>query len=328
MNDLHRRYYEQKADGAYVSENWTTQKMPSQAGRIAVVTGANSGIGLETSAALAAGGAKVIMACRNPDKAAAAIDEIRRRAPQADVAPMKLDLSSLASVRVFADEFRAAHARLDLLINNAGIMGTPFSHTADGFESQIGTNHFGHFALTGLLIEPLLATPGARVITVGSMGHWRAKPLELSDLHYSKRRYKPFDAYCASKLANLLFMKELGRRFEARGASQISAGGHPGGADTSIQKAEPGSFAEWRMNLMRPIALRWFINTAQIGALSTLYAATMPGVRNGDYYGPDRVFGMKGYPAPAKRSRLADDADVAQRLWRVSAEQTGVSYLD
>jgi NAD(P)-dependent dehydrogenase (short-subunit alcohol dehydrogenase family) len=311
-----------------VSEQWTTDAMPSQAGRTAVVTGANSGIGLETSAALAAAGAKVVMACRSPDKAAAAIAEIRRRVPQADVALMKLDLSSLASVRGFADEFRGRHGRLDVLVNNAGIMGTPFSRTADGFESQMGTNHLGHFALTGLLIDPLLATPGGRVITVGSMGHWRAKPLDLSDLHYAKRPYKPFDAYCASKLANLLFMKELGRRFDARGATQISAGGHPGGADTSIQKSEPGSFAEWRMNVMRPIALRWFINTAEVGALSTLYASTMPGVRNDDYYGPDRVFGMKGYPAPAKRSRLAQDAEAAQRLWQVSAEQTGVSYLD
>src|SRR5690606_16367553 len=186
---------------------------PSQAGKVAVVTGANSGIGLETSAALAAGGAKVVMACRSPDKAGAAIGEIRRRVPQADVALMKLDLSSLASVRGFADTFRAAHSRLDLLINNAGIMGTPFAQTADGFESQMGTNHLGHFALTGLLIEALLATPGARVITVGSMGHWRARPLDLDDLHYTRRPYQPFDAYCASKLANLLFMKELGRRF-------------------------------------------------------------------------------------------------------------------
>lgn len=311
-----------------MSEQWTTDRMPSQAGRTAMVTGANSGIGLETSAALAAAGAKVIMACRSPDKAAAAMAEIRRRVPQADVALMKLDLSSLASVRDFASEFRDRHARLHLLINNAGIMGTPFSQTVDGFESQMGTNHLGHFALTGLLIDPLLATPDARVITVGSMGHWRAKPLDLADLHCAHRPYKPFDAYCASKLANLLFMKELGRRLEARGGAQVSAGGHPGGADTSIQKSEPGSFAEWRMNVMRPIALRWFINTAEVGALSTLYAATMPGVRNDDYYGPDRVFGMKGYPAPAKRSRLAQDAKAAQRLWQVSAEQTGVSYLD
>ena len=310
------------------NENWTTAKMPSQAGRTAIVTGANSGIGLQTSMALAAAGAKVIMACRSPDRAAAAIEDIRSRVPQADVALMKLDLSSLASVRDFADEFRGRHERLDLLINNAGIMGVPFATTVDGFESQMGTNHLGHFALTGLLIEPLLATPAARIITVGSMGHWRAKPLDLADLHYARRTYKPFDAYCASKLANLLFMKELGRRLAARGATQVSAGGHPGGADTNIQKAEPGTFAAMRMAVMRPIALRWFINTAEVGALSTLYAATMPGVGNDDYYGPDRVFGMKGHPAPARRSRLAQDADAAQRLWTVSVKQTGIAYLD
>jgi NAD(P)-dependent dehydrogenase (short-subunit alcohol dehydrogenase family) len=307
---------------------WTTQQMPTQTGRTAIITGANSGIGLETAAALAAAGARVIMACRSPERAADALAQLRSRAPGAEIMPMPLDLSSLASVRAFAEGYRERHTRLDLLINNAGILGVPFARTVDGFESQMGTNHLGHFALTGLLIDPLLATPGARVITVGSMGHWRAKPLDLDDLHCARRPYDPFSAYCQSKLANLLFMTELGRRLQTRGADLISAGGHPGGAATSIKKTEPGSFAEWRMRLMTPIALRWFINTAEVGALSTLYAATMPGVRNNDYYGPDRVFGMKGYPAPAKRSKAAQDADAARRLWRVSTEQTGVAYLD
>jgi NAD(P)-dependent dehydrogenase (short-subunit alcohol dehydrogenase family) len=307
---------------------WTTQQMPAQTGRTAIITGANSGIGLETAAALAAAGAHVIMACRSPERAADALALLRQRAPGAQITPMPLDLSSLASVRRFAEDFREQHTRLDLLINNAGILGVPFAHTVDGFESQMGTNHLGHFALTGLLIDPLLATPGARVITVGSMGHWRAKPLALDDLHCARRTYDPFSAYCDSKLANLLFMTELGRRLQTRGAELISAGGHPGGAATSIKKTEPGSFAEWRMRMMTPIALRWFINTAEVGALSTLYAATMPGVRNNDYYGPDRMFGMKGYPAPAKRSKAAQDAEAARRLWQVSAEQTGVSYLD
>jgi NAD(P)-dependent dehydrogenase (short-subunit alcohol dehydrogenase family) len=307
---------------------WTTQQMPTQTGRTAIITGANSGIGLETAAALAAAGARVIMACRSPERAADALAQLRSRAPGAEIMPMPLDLSSLASVRAFAEGYRERHTRLDLLINNAGILGVPFARTVDGFESQMGTNHLGHFALTGLLIDPLLATPGARVITVGSMGHWRAKPLDLDDLHCARRPYDPFSAYCQSKLANLLFMTELGRRLQTRGADLISAGGHPGGAATSIKKTEPGSFAEWRMRMMTPIALRWFINTAEIGALSTLYAATMPGVRNNDYYGPDRVFGMKGYPAPAKRSKAAQDADAARRLWQVSTEQTGVAYLD
>jgi NAD(P)-dependent dehydrogenase (short-subunit alcohol dehydrogenase family) len=311
-----------------VTRKWTTAEIPPQHGRTAIVTGANSGLGLETSAALAAAGARVVMACRNPEKAAAALAEVRARAPKADVVLMALDLANLASVRAFAAELSRQHAQLDLLINNAGILGVPFARTVDGFESQMGTNHLGHFALTGLLIDPLLATPGARVITVGSMGHWRAKPLDLDDLHCARRPYDPFSAYCQSKLANLLFMTELGRRLQTRGADLISAGGHPGGAATSIKKTEPGSFAEWRMRMMTPIALRWFINTAEIGALSTLYAATMPGVRNNDYYGPDRVFGMKGYPAPAKRSKAAQDADAARRLWQVSTEQTGVAYLD
>ncbi len=311
-----------------MNQKWTTDQMPSQSGRIAVITGANSGLGLETTIALAAAGAQIIMACRSPERAADALAEAQRRVPGAQITPMKLDLSSLDSVRAFADAFNARHARLDLLINNAGIMGTPFEKTVDGFESQMGTNHLGHFALTGLLIDRLTSSPDARVITVGSMGHWRAKPLALDDLHYQHRPYSPFGAYCASKLANMLFMTELGRRLESRGVRMISAGGHPGGADTNIKKAEPNSFAALRMRIMRPIALRYLINTAEIGALSTLYAATMPSVRNNDYYGPDRVFGMKGHPAPAKRSALAMDGQAARQLWQVSAAQTGISYLD
>lgn len=311
-----------------MNTNWTADQIPPQSGRVAIVTGANSGLGLETAAALAAAGAEVVMACRSPERAAGALELLHQRAPDARIMPMKLDLSSLASVRAFADSFRSRHQRLDLLINNAGIMGTPFALTADGFESQMGTNHLGHFALTGLLIEPLRAAPAARVVTVGSMGHWRAKPLDLDDLHFERREYHPFAAYCASKLANLLFMMELGRRLDARGETLISAGGHPGGAATNIKKAEAGSFKALYMRLMTPIALRYLINSAKIGALSTLYAAVAPDVRNNDYYGPDRVFGMRGYPAPARRSALAQDADVARKLWDRSAELTGIAFLD
>jgi NAD(P)-dependent dehydrogenase (short-subunit alcohol dehydrogenase family) len=305
--------------------------MPSQAGHIAVVTGANSGLGLETSVALAAAGARVIMACRNPEKAASALDEVRRRAPQSDVALMTLDLSSLASVRAFAGAFNDRHSRLDLLINNAGIMGVPLGRTVDGFESQMGTNHFGHFALTGLLIDTLMATAGARIITLGSLGHWRASGFDVDDLGYERTPYSNFGAYCNSKLANLLFVLELSRRLAAKGSKVIAAAAHPGFAATNIKPAPthpliaPISAAYRR--IMTPIAVKYLLNSAEIGALPTLYAATAPGVGGNDYYGPSGFKELRGYPAKARRHPAASDAATAQRLWAVSAALTGVSYL-
>jgi NAD(P)-dependent dehydrogenase (short-subunit alcohol dehydrogenase family) len=302
-----------------MNRKWTTELMPSQAGRTAVVTGANSGLGLETTVALARAGARVVMACRDPRKAAAALDGVQQRVPQGQVELISLDLASLASVRQFADTFCGRHARLDLLINNAGIMGVPLSRTRDGFESQIGTNHFGHFALTGLLLEPLLATPGARIVTVGSMGHWNARGLDLEDLNFERSAYAPFAAYCKSKLANLLFVLELSRRLEARGSGVVAAAAHPGGADTNI-KAPPNK-------IVKAIALRFFVNTAAQGALPTLYAATAPEVRGNDYFGPDGLLGMRGYPAAARRHRAARDAAAARRLWELSESLTGIRYL-
>lgn len=315
-------------EGLAVSQKWTAEQIPSQAGRVAVVTGANSGLGLETSMALAAAGARVIMACRNPAKAANALAEVQQRVPGADVALMTLDLASLASVRAFASEFRDRHSRLDLLINNAGILGVPFSTTVDGFESQIGTNHFGHFALTGLLIDPLLATPGARIVTVCSLGHWRAQALNFDDLHYRNSPYSPFGAYCNSKLANLLFVLELSRRLGSKGSQLVAAAAHPGGAATNISAAKRTALSAAYERIMTPIALRFFINTAEVGALPTLYAATAPGVSNNDYYGPDGFLGLRGYPTTAPRRRSACDLAAAQRLWQLSVAATGVSYLD
>lgn len=313
--------------GVRVTGQWTTARMPSQAGRIAVVTGANSGVGLETAAGLAAAGAKVVMACRNPAKAAAAVDEVLRRAPGSDTELMTLDLSSLASVRAFAREFNERHGRLDLLINNAGIMGVPFSKTVDGFESQIGTNHLGHFALTGLLIERLMATPGARVITLGSLGHWRAPGLDLDDLHCERAPYSEFGAYCNSKLANLLFFLELSRRLAAKGSGLVAAAAHPGFAATNIKAMPTNPIAiAWR-HFITPIAIKYLIGTAQAGALPVLYAATAPGVANNEYYGPDGFKELRGHPAPARRSSKAEDVATARRLWEVSQRLTGVSYL-
>ncbi|HET8883228.1 MAG TPA: oxidoreductase, partial [Solimonas sp.] len=239
-----------------MSGKWTAAQMPPQNGRIAVVTGANSGLGLETAIALAAAGAKVVMACRNPDKAAAALVKVRARVAQADVSLMTLDLSSLASVRAFADEFAQRHARLDLLINNAGILGVPLARTVDGFENHLGTNHFGHFALTGLLIDRIVATPGARIITVGSLGHWRGQ-LNLDDLNYERTPYLPFLGYANSKQANLLFVTELARRLAAKGADVIAAAAHPGGADTTIKPRTDTFKQRFEDAVIAPLARRY-----------------------------------------------------------------------
>lgn len=309
-----------------MSAKWTAAQMPPQSGRVAIVTGANSGLGLETAIALAAAGAHVVMACRNPDKAAAALATVRERVPQANAELMTLDLSSLASVQTFADAFLARHARLDLLINNAGILGVPFSLTTDGFESHLGTNHFGHFALTARLIDRILATPAARIVTVGSLGHWRGK-LNLDDLNYEQTPYVPFAGYANSKQANLLFVTELARRLAARGADTIALAAHPGGADTTIKPRTDSFKQRFEDAVIAPIARRYLINSAATGALPTLYAATMPNVRGNDYYGPDGFAGLRGYPAPARRRGNATDPQLARRLWEISETLTGVPCL-
>ncbi|AXQ27840.1 SDR family NAD(P)-dependent oxidoreductase [Solimonas sp. K1W22B-7] len=309
-----------------MTEKWTSDQIPSQAGRTVLITGANSGIGLEMSVALAAAGARVVMACRSPARAADALAELRRRAPGGDAVLMTLDLASLASVRAFAAEFGRQYATLDLLINNAGILGGPLSKTVDGFESQMGTNHLGHFALTGLLIDRIMATPGSRIITLGSLGHLRAKALALDDLGYAHTPYSEFGGYGNSKLANLLFALELARRLEARGAQTVAAAAHPGFAATNIKKPKHALHALY-LRTVTPLALKYVIGTGAMGALPPLYAATMPGVRNDDYWGPDGFKELRGHPARAQRSALARDAEAARRLWEVSEKLTGVSYL-
>lgn len=310
-----------------MTQKWTTAQMPSQAGRTAIVTGANSGLGLETAIALAASGARVILACRNPAKAAAALEKIHARAPGADASLMTLDLSSLASVRAFAEEFKQNEGQLDLLINNAGILGVPLGRTVDGFENHMGTNHLGHFALTGLLIDRILATPGARIITVGSLGHWRGK-LNVDDLNFERTPYDPFQGYANSKQANLLFVTELARRLAAKGSGVIAASGHPGGADTTIKPRTDTFKQRFEDAVIAPIARKYLINSAAAGALPTLYTATMPDVKPDDYWGPDGFAGLRGYPSKARRKQASKDPELAKKLWEASAKLTGVSYLD
>ncbi|PKN57094.1 MAG: short-chain dehydrogenase [Deltaproteobacteria bacterium HGW-Deltaproteobacteria-14] len=287
-----------------------------QRGRVVVVTGANSGIGFETARVLAERGATVVMACRNPDKGEAAAAQIRALAPaEGEVALLPLDLADLASVAGFARAVRERFDRLDLLINNAGVMMPKRrGETADGFELQLGTNHLGHFALTGALLELVRRTPGARVVTVSSLAH-RMGHIDFEDLQWT-RSYKRMPAYGQSKLANLLFARELGRRLAAAGADTISVAAHPGYTATNLQNTVTA------FKLFNPVVGQ----SAARGALPTLFAAVSPGLQSGDYFGPGGPFELRGRPRPAKVSQRAQDEAVAARLWAVSEELTGVRY--
>ena len=306
---------------------WDLRQMPSQSGRVAIVTGASSGLGLETAVALGAAGAQVVMACRNPAKAAEALNEVRRRAPGADAELMTLDLADLASVRRFAAEVGARFDKLDLLINNAGVMAVPQQRTADGFEMQIGTNHFGHFALTGLLLPLLERTPGSRIVNLASLAHrWTAR-MNLDDPNFERSRYNKWDAYGKSKLANLLFTFELVRRLEYAGKPIVAAAAHPGYSATNLQFVGPAQENSAIGRAMMSIGNRLFGQSAAMGALPTLYAATAADVAPGDYIGPGGFQQIGGYPVKVGCRRAARDPQTAARLWEVSQRLTGVTYL-
>lgn len=301
-----------------MSEKWTADQIPSQAGRVAVVTGANSGLGLVTARELARAGASVVMACRNAEKAASAADDIRAAAPEADVTVEMLDLASQQSVREFAQRFRSSHDSLDLLINNAGVMATsPRSETADGFERQFGTNHLGHFALTAQLIDLLNGRDDARVVTLSSNAHKLGK-IRFDDLQ--GERYRRWRAYCQSKLANLLFALELDRRLRAAGSSTKSIGAHPGYSHTNLQFAQPPLVDRAIMKVTNALGAQ----SASMGALPSLYAATSPEVSGGDYVGPDGFAEQRGHPKIATPTKAARDEETARRLWEVSEKLTGV----
>jgi NAD(P)-dependent dehydrogenase (short-subunit alcohol dehydrogenase family) len=298
--------------------NWTTNDIPDQTGRTAVITGANTGLGYETAAALAAKGAHVVLAVRNTDKGQAAADLIGRRSAGASVAVQELDLTSLASIRAAAEQLRAAHDSIDLLINNAGVMFTPRSTTKDGFELQFGTNHLGHFAFTGLLLDHIVAAPGSRVVTVSSVGHRFARNgIRFDDLQWEKD-YSRVGAYGQAKLANLMFTYELQRRL--RGTETIAAAAHPGGSRTELTRNLPpllGAVTKLAEPLFQP---------AEMGALPQLRAATDPGVIGGQYFGPDGFGEQRGYPVVVASTRVSHDIAAQQRLWTVSEQLTGVTF--
>jgi NAD(P)-dependent dehydrogenase (short-subunit alcohol dehydrogenase family) len=303
-----------------MSEKWTADRIPDQSGRAAVVTGANSGIGLVTARELARAGASVVLACRNLDKGRRALGECEAQVPGARLELEELDLANLASVREFAERVRSGHERLDLLINNAGVMATPRRSTADGFELQFGTNHLGHFALTGLLIGEMEGGEDARVVTVSSTAH-RMGRIAFDNLG-GDRLYFRWRAYGQSKLANLLFALELDRRLRAAGSTVKSLAAHPGYAATNLQFAGPPAVDAALMH----VSNRLFAQSDEMGALPTLYAATEPGLAGGNFCGPDGFQEARGHPKPVAPSKAARDEHVARRLWEVSEQMTGVRF--
>jgi NAD(P)-dependent dehydrogenase (short-subunit alcohol dehydrogenase family) len=304
------------------TRRWTEADIPGLSGRTAVVTGANAGIGLETARVLAGHGALVVLACRNIERAKQACDRIRAEDRRASVAVVRLDLASLASVREAAEEIRSTYPRLALLINNAGVMELPYERTEDGFELTFGTNHLGHFALTGLVLDRLLETPGSRIVTMSSQGHADGV-MNFGDLQ-SESSYKPAEAYFQSKLANLLFTYELDRRLRAVDAQTIALGSHPGVVSTDLFRTR----SKLNQTLISPrlrIFNFWFAQGVQMGALPTLRAAADPSARGGEFYGPRRRFDT-GYPARVESSARSHNVADQARLWEVSEQLTGVSY--
>ncbi|WP_198320485.1 SDR family NAD(P)-dependent oxidoreductase [Actinosynnema pretiosum] len=297
-----------------MSENWTERNVPDQSGRVAVVTGANTGLGFETARVLAERGATVVLAVRDVEKGKQAAERIA-----GEVLVQELDLTSLDSVREAAAALRAAHPRLDLLINNAGVMYTPKLTTRDGFELQFGTNHLGHFALTGLLLENLLPVPGSRVVTVSSTGHRIQAAIHFDDLHW-ERGYSRAGAYGQSKLANLMFTYELQRRLAAHGTT-IAVAAHPGVSNTELARNTPAAFRV-PIGWLAPVLTQ----PAPMGALPTLRAATDPAVLGGQYYGPGGLGEIKGHPKVVRSSPQSHDLDVQRRLWDVSEQLTGVGF--
>lgn len=293
---------------------WTTDDIQDQTGKVAIVTGANSGIGYETARILARKGATVILACRNIQKGEFAVSKIRKEFASANIRLMLLDLCDLQSIRWFADKLENDYHQLDILINNAGIMMPPFGKTVDGFEIQFGTNHLGHFALTGLLLKTIVSTPKARVVTVSSLGHRRGK-IDFNNL-YGQKGYSRKKAYGQSKLANLLFTYELQRRLKAIGVDPIALAVHPGWTLTNLQ----------RYSGLYSVLNHLMAQKPQMGALPTLYAAIAPDVRGGDYIGPGSWHETRGYPIKVQSNPSSHNKVVAGRLWAISEEMTGVIY--
>ncbi|MFE2169369.1 oxidoreductase [Streptomyces sp. NPDC059447] len=302
---------------------WNATNIPDQRGRTAVVTGANSGIGYVTARELARRGATVVLACRSAARGRAAVVKLRTEVPAAEVEFAELDLAELASVREFTTAFGKRHGALDLLVNNAGVMALPFGRTTDGFETQFGVNHLGHFALTGLLLPKLRAAPpGARIVNVSS-GFHALSDIDLDDLG-NEHGYRRWVAYGRSKTANLLFTHELARRFTAAGSTITAAASHPGYASTNLHSGAAKLEGPSLVSRMSAVGNAVIAQPTGTGALPTLYAATAPGVRSDDFIGPR--FGWRGAPVRSWRAKWTLDDKSGEALWTASEKLTGVSY--
>jgi NAD(P)-dependent dehydrogenase (short-subunit alcohol dehydrogenase family) len=299
---------------------WTAAGVPEQRGRVVVITGPNSGVGYATASVLADKGARVVLAVRNLDKGKRAAAGIVANSPHADVALRRLDLTSLESVRTAAAELHAAYPKIDLLINNAGVMLTPKQTTIDGFELQFATNHLGHFALTGLLLDRMLDVDGSRVVAIGSQVHRVWASIHFDDLQW-QRRYNRWGAYSQSKLANLMFAFALNRHLTRAGSKTIALAAHPGGC-YSQQVVDSPAIVQPFVRVLGPLLLQ----SPQMSALSPLRAATDPAARGGQYYGPNGIGEVRGYPRLVDASPRANDEELQERLWKVSEELTGISY--
>lgn len=305
---------------------WTTTDIPDQTDRTVLVTGANSGLGLRTAEALAAAGARVLLACRSAERATVALESVKAKATAAAPEVVSLDLADLDSVEACAGNVRSIVDRVDVLVNNAGVMALPLRRTPQGFEMQFGTNHLGHFAFAGRLLPALLASPTPRVVTVASQGH-RMGRIRFEDPNWEKGRYAKWLAYGQTKLANLLFTSELDRRAEEAGSALLAVAAHPGYSRTHLSAAGPELSGNKFMLQATKLSDRLLGQSDEMGALPQLYAATMPDVAGNDYFGPDGPFEQRGYPERVGRSSRANDAAAARRLWELSEELTGVTYL-
>ena len=302
---------------------WNVNNIPDLTGKVAVITGATSGIGLESAREMARAGARVILAIRNLEKGKIALEDIQRDVPYGQLDIIELNLASQESVRRFAAEFNSQYDRLDILLNNAGIMMVPYGLTEDGFELQFGTNHLGHFALTGLLMERLIETPGARVVNVSSSAHYGGK-IDFSNLQFENGSYSPMASYSQSKLANLLFTFELQRRLDAAGHDVKALAAHPGISSTGLFDHLVPDWLSW----MAQYGVKFLFQSSAMGALPNLRAAVDLEAEGGQYYGPDGKGERSGYPIVVSSTSAARDPESALKLWDISEKLTGVSYLN
>jgi NAD(P)-dependent dehydrogenase (short-subunit alcohol dehydrogenase family) len=303
---------------------WTAEQIPDLTGKRIIITGGNSGIGYEAAREFSRAGAEVIMASRDQAKAEAAIESIQKELPKAKLVFIHLDLASLESVRQFAAEYQSRYQRLDVLLNNAGIMMVPYGQTEDGFEIQLGINHLGHFALTGLLMDLLIDTPGSRVVNISSNAHYGGE-MDFDDLNYEDGNgYSPMGAYGRSKLANLLFTYELQRRFGEKGLDVKALAAHPGISATGLAD----HFVNENFTWLVQGAMKLLFQSAAMGALPGIRAAVDPEAQGGEYYGPDGKGERSGYPVVVTSNPASMDKEDARKLWEFSQELTGISYLN